>query len=109
LSALRYFRFFLFFFISCSFRYSCLSVFKAAPAPAAADETTAKKKSSKGKKGKTTVVKGEGENKENVEGEQKKEKKPVKKSIPSWATLSDEAKKRLAHSKVNQCCLQTVL
>ncbi len=44
-----------------------------------------------------------GEVKEGGEGggEVKAEKKkPVKKSIPGWATLSEETKKRLVHSKV---------
>ena len=70
-----------------------------------------KKESTKGKgKKKSTkpaengggelVKEGEEENKENLEGEKKK-KVVVKKSIPGWATLSEEAKKRLVHSKVS--------
>jgi hypothetical protein len=88
---------------------------------AAADETKkkrapAKEKKAKGGKGKKKSAAGNAEaNKENVEGgeggevkeggegggEVKAEKKKaVKKSIPGWATLSEETKKRLVHSKV---------
>jgi hypothetical protein len=59
--------------------------------------------------GDATAAAENGENKENVEGkggEGKVEgkKKALKKSVPGWATLSDEAKKRLIHSKVDQVC-----
>jgi hypothetical protein len=94
---------------------------------AGADETKkkkrapAKEKKAKGGKGKKKSAAGNAEaNKENVEGgeggeggegevkeggegggEVKAEKKKaVKKSIPGWATLSEETKKRLVHSKV---------
>ncbi len=88
---------------------------------AGADETKkkkrapAKEKKAKGGKGKKKSAAGNGDaNKENVEGgegevkeggkggaEVKAEKKKaVKKSIPGWATLSEETKKRLVHSKV---------
>jgi hypothetical protein len=90
----------------------------------------AKEKKSKGAKGKKKSAAGNVEaNKENVEGgegedggegegdvvkeggegggEVKAEKKKtVKKSIPGWATLSEETKKRLVHSKV---CTNTYL
>ncbi len=92
---------------------------------AGADETKkkkrapAKEKRAKGGKGKKKSAAGNAEaNKENVEGEEGAEgevkeggegggevktekKKTVKKSIPGWATLSEETKKRLVHSKVN--------
>ncbi len=78
----------------------------------------AKEKKAKGGKGKKKSAAGNAEaNKENLEGgegeggevkeggegggEVKTEKKKaVKKSIPGWATLSEETKKRLVHSKV---------
>ncbi len=78
----------------------------------------AKEKKAKGGKGKKKSAAGNAEaNKENVEGGEGAEgevkeggegggevkaekKKAVKKSIPGWATLSEETKKRLVHSKV---------
>ena len=74
--------------------------------PAAKGKKGGKKKGKKGKKGKTEAADKEGEAAEATE--EVKKKKPVKKVIPHWATLSDAQAKQTSSARVGPTATSSV-